>query len=385
MTTAVERTEQADVADSSAYRTFLKIDESADVIERVAEQFSSWLREKNWDPAIARSGSHTDADRELLVLHHHSSEGVAFRARLIEQSPQGQWRTQLTAFSPSRGSSWVAPSVSNSEGRYVAVPRIAAYLLDTLPVRDGESPLSSSARLVGAGDDVETVLESVCDPDRQGLFLVAATSALDIDFEVFRKRVDRWTLEVRGLAQVVVLTPDATETMREAFGPSHAVRPWTLRTFQPDADPAVEEDGLRHKFLSTQRLATDNQRAIAKLRGRVARRHASRRTAPEGFTRIDRALARLEDSATRCAECAPASHGARRSLRGSTRRGDRPDDHRACARKLEDRATDADPRSGGEHNGLGDRSDRSGEDRPGHRRSDRSQPQGDCGRRRTRT
>ena len=167
--------------------------------------------------------------------------------------------------------------------------------MDTLPTRDGESLLSSAARIVGS-NGVDSVLESIRDPARQGLYLVAGTSRVDIDLEVFRKQVDRWARQVRGLAQVVVLNADATQDMAAAFGASHAVRPWTLRTFQPDADPSSEEDGLRHKFLSTERLATEKEQIIVKLLGRVARRHSSRRNPPDGFTRVDRALARLEDS-----------------------------------------------------------------------------------------
>lgn len=295
MSIVVESTVDPAIADSSTYRTFLSIDEGPEVIDRIAEQFSSWLREKGWDLQLSVSGFYEEKDRDLLVLHHRSADGVAFRGRLIERTTIGTWRTQLTAFAPRKGSPWVSLEVTNSEGRFVSVPRVAAYLMDTLPTRDGESLLSSAARIVGS-NGVDSVLASIRDPTRQGLYLVAGTSHVDIDLEVFRRQVDRWTRQVRGLAQVVVLNADATKDLAAAFGGSHAVRPWTLRTFKPDADPSNVEDGLRHKFLSTQRLATEKEQIIVKLLGRVARRHSSRRNPPDGFTRVDRALARLEDS-----------------------------------------------------------------------------------------
>lgn len=295
MTVAAENSADASIADSNVYRAMLSIDEVPNIIDRITEQFGSWLREKDWDAPLSASGFHEQAERDLLVLRHRWKDGVAFRGRLVENTLQGTWRTELTAFEPSRGTTWVALEVSNSEGRFVAVPRIAAYLMDTLPTRDGVSLLSSTARLVGS-NNVDEVLESIRDPARQGLYLVAATNHADIDFEVFRKQVDKWGKQVRGLAQVVVLNPDATDDMLRAFGASHAVRPWTIRTFAPHVDLSNEQDGLRHKFLSTQRLATDKEQVIVRLLGRVARRHASRRTLPDGFVRVDRALARLEDS-----------------------------------------------------------------------------------------
>ena len=54
MSIVVEPTVDPTIADSSAYRAFLSIDEGPEVIDRIAEQFSSWLREKGWDLAAVR-------------------------------------------------------------------------------------------------------------------------------------------------------------------------------------------------------------------------------------------------------------------------------------------------------------------------------------------
>lgn len=83
--------------------------------------------------------------------------------------------------------------------------------------------------------------------------------------------------------------------MSSLYGTSHGIRPWTLRTFYPDVDPAVPADGLRHKFLTTERLASESVGGIRKLLGRTARRHAATRTPPRGYVRADRALRRVED------------------------------------------------------------------------------------------
>jgi hypothetical protein len=280
---------------ANSYQMLLGVEPDGDVIGRVAEQFGAWLRSrKNWDPPLDADAFQRNSGRDLLTLRHESSDGREFRARLTEASPLGQWRTQLTVGVPASGTPWIALQVSNSEGRWTQVPALAGFLLEALTTKDGSTTLSSGARVVHAAD-VDEVLEEICDPDRQGLLLVAGSGHEGGDFSLYVKQVERWTRQVRGLAQVVVLTPDATDEAWRLLGPSHGIRSWTLRTFYPDADPAVPADGLRHKFLTTERLANESEDGVRKLLGRTARRHAAIRTLPRSFVRADRALRRVED------------------------------------------------------------------------------------------
>jgi hypothetical protein len=273
----------------------LSVEPDGDVIGRVVEQFGAWLRaRKSWDPQLDANAFQQNADRDLLTLRHESSDGREFRARLMEASPYGQWRTELTVQVPVSGTPWIALQVANSQGRWTHVPVLAGFLLDTLTTKDGSTAISSGARVVHAAK-VDDLLEEICDPDRQGLLFVAGSGHEGGDFSRYVEQVERWTSQVRGLAQVVVMTPDATDEARRLLGPSHGIRSWTLRTFYPDVDPAVPADGLRHKFLTTERLATESEEGIRRLLGRTARRHAALRTPPRGFVRADRALRRLED------------------------------------------------------------------------------------------
>lgn len=287
--------DERSAAGSSSYQMLLSIEPDGDVISRVVEQLGAWLRaRKNWDPPLDANAFQQNASRDLLTLHHESSDGREFRARLTEASPYGQWRTQLTVQVPASGTPWIALQVANSQGRWTQVPALAGFLLDTLTTKDGSTAISSGARVVHAAN-VDELLEEVCDPDRQGLFLVAGSGHEGGDFSQYAKQVERWTSQVRGLAQVVVLTPDATDEAWRLLGPSHGIRSWTLRTFYPDVDPAVAADGLRHKFLTTERLARESEDGIRRLLGRTARRHAALRTPPRGFVRADRTLRRVED------------------------------------------------------------------------------------------
>lgn len=283
---------------SNSFQMSLRVgDDATEVIEVALSQVAAWLRtQKGWDAVLTGNGFQRQLreNRDLLTLHRESSEGRDFRVRLTEATRLGVWKTQLTVHVPSAGGSWVALQVGNSEGRWTAVPNLAAYLLDSVPLMDGTALLSSDALVVGPGN-VDEFLDQLCDPTRRGLFFVAGTSNNDIDFSAFRRKVSKWGRQVRGLAQVAVLSPEATDAVASALGRDHAVAPWTLRTFQPDVDPAVRADALRHKFLTTERLGRERDDLIQQLLGRIARRHAFLRPSFDGWASADRALRRLED------------------------------------------------------------------------------------------
>lgn len=287
-------------ATSNAYLMSLAVEpDGRDVIDEAVAQVASWLRHrpKAWDPRLDGNGFKRDREnsRDLLTLHHESKTGREFRFRLTEETrAQGVWRTQLTVSVPRAGDPWLALHVGNSQGRWAAVPRLATNLLDTLRTRDGLSSVSSEPLIVGPGN-TEDFLERLTDPDRRGLFFAAGSDNSGIDFRAFAAQVGRWVAQVRGLGQMAVLTPEATEYVAKALGPSHAIAPWTIRTFHGDVDPAVRSDGFRHKWLTTDRLVRERDDVIRQLLGRIARRHAALTPQIEGYAAADRVLRRLED------------------------------------------------------------------------------------------
>jgi len=279
---------------SGAYTAFWNASSGDHLIREAEGQFESWLRGKGrWDPPTESSGISTGpAGQELLALHHRASEGRSMRLRLIEPTARGTWRTTLTVHESSSNSSWLSLQVMNSDGVPAKVPRLASYLLDAIELMDGDTWLSALPRRVRAGG-AEQVAEEVTDLHRQGLYLVAGTDD-SMSFESFASQVDRWTKDVRGMAQVVVLDPTATREFSEIVGDSHAVSPWTIRTFDVDTDPAIASDGRRHRILGTRRLA-GSDRAVSQILSGAARRHATRRPFPQRFGAVDAALGRLAD------------------------------------------------------------------------------------------
>jgi len=260
----------------------------------VQEQLATWLRQqKKWDVDLAREGFTRRGGRELLLLRHANKGGRSFHARLTEHSRLGEWRTALTLHLPRKGDGWVLLRVSNDRDRFVKVPWLATYLTQVIELRDGGTALTSVPELSGE-HRIDALLDSLCDPDREGLVVVAGTND-QLPPDRFRDQLTRWTLQMRGLAQVVVLDPRATRTFRETIGDAHAVRPWTLRTYLPEVDPAVEVDARRHRVLSTRTLAGSDE-SITDLLGRVARANSSRRLLPTEATAVLRVFTRLEDA-----------------------------------------------------------------------------------------
>lgn len=279
--------------DAASYRAFFSFRERSGAKQLTIEQLNVWLREKGWNPRLDENGFQQRTDQELFVLHHKTSTADLLRVRLREESHLGTWRSELTLTEPHAANGWMTVSVTNSEGRFVGVPRIAGYILDVVDGFDGVSSLTSAPALVTAAD-VDELAEDLCSEDRAGLLFVAGSADDDMPFSSFRKRVARWTRQVRGLARVVVLDPRATEALRAAVGETHDVAPWTIRTYQPGVDPAVSLDGRRHRVLGIQALTQRSDAQIERLFGRVARAHASARTLPVEVVRAGRDLARLE-------------------------------------------------------------------------------------------
>ncbi len=295
MTATAARRLDRPAATEDPYRAFVTFDAEKDVLDRIHDQLATWLGEKRWDVDPSRGGLYQADGNDLVIVTHAESGAHHLRARLTERKPDGIWRTELTVHAPERGEGWLLLDVANDRQRFVSVPRLAKYLLAAIDVRDGaELALTDTARAVSMAQ-VQELAEAVTDPHRNGLIFVAGTDEFGIDFDVFLAQVKRWTKEVVGQAETVVLDPHATREFSDIMENTHGVHPWTIRTYLPDVDPAVESDALRHRFLTTQRLATAPEREIVRLLARVARRQSANRALPPVVARVMRTLGRIEN------------------------------------------------------------------------------------------
>lgn len=271
-------------------------------ITSVEEQLSDWLRKsKDLDLDVRHDNDLIAGGRSLDVLHHEGGHGAqSIKATLVEDTPIGQWHTELLASS----TGWIDLRVRNTEGHFAAVPNLAKYLLEVLPIGDGNFAMGAEAREVHP-DRVDAVLEAVFDPERRGLVFVCASSSEHDLLEPFAHGVRKWTRQIHGLGQAYLLGPEATSAFNTEAGAFGAM-PWTIRTYYPAPDREDLQDSRRHRYLTTASLARLHDRHISQLLGTIARTHASSRPEPSEVTRLRRDFDRL--SARRLSEVvAPGS------------------------------------------------------------------------------
>lgn len=275
------------------YRIYLELDGSRDALDEIRDEAQAWLESKQYPVDLASDEWRRYGHATVRATHHKAGNGRSFRVQLSEEGAQGIWATDLIAFAgPS--AQWISMEVSNSDGNFVDVPRLASTLLDRFDLHRGPVRLTSEPEWV-TGSAAEEAVELICDPQRTLPLLVAATASDgSLDITPFRTHLTAWSKQVRGLAQVLLLDPLATKHVNDALGGTHAIPEWTIRTFLPEVDPALREDARRHRILGHARLAGPD-RVVAKLLGDVMRAYAASHPAPKHVTAEARALDRVAD------------------------------------------------------------------------------------------
>lgn len=262
---------------------------------------NDWLVKKypRWDVDLSRANSYRASSVDLLesgkhaasldVQYHETNQGKSLSIRLTELDGRGtHWVTDLLAHDHRGSEDWISLTVTNEHGRFVAVPNLAKNLMSALRLTDGRIRFIDSAQLQSVSD-IDDVIDVLVDQERHGLIFVAGTDSSDRSVDHFKADVGKWTRQVYGLAQVVVLDPPATLEFNRRVGAAHAVRPWSIRTYRAAVDISDPSDGVRHRYLTQK---TIDNRDVTKLLGIVARSHAASRKLPIEVTRVRRAIRR---------------------------------------------------------------------------------------------
>jgi len=132
------------------------------------------------------------------------------------------------------GGGWIQFNVRNDQGRFVAVPRLARYLIQSLMLGDGRIEFTEKPRTLNAGH-LDELMALLADDQRHGLVFVAGTDDR-LSFDRYVDKVATWSRETCGLGQVVVLDPPATRAFAERVGNPYAVRAWSIRNYHPGVD-----------------------------------------------------------------------------------------------------------------------------------------------------
>lgn len=244
----------------------------------------------------------------------------------------GTWTTNLLACDRRGGDGWLSVKVQNDQKRFVDIPRIARYLMQTLPLGHGQIRFVDRPQLFNA-NEVERLVELLRDEERHGLVLVAGTGDGGVPFDSFVNRMGVWTKEVYGLAQVIVLDPHATEAFNAAVGPRYQAAQWGIRTFFPDVDLTSQLDWRRHRILGPVRLGAMDDIRINRMFGSMARAHAASRQTPAILTRAIRTFVRLANSELlKAIDPEPEQLLAPRASVHRVERGERVDDQHVVVR-----------------------------------------------------
>ncbi|MFD7565986.1 hypothetical protein ACFV7O_22585 [Streptomyces tendae] len=237
-------------------------------------QLHHWLGVmKRYDTSALDKGRNEIADG--VTLDHDAAagrHGSYSRWRLRETRPDNQdtWQSTLVVRSDNGKDSrrtWLQvdiehhPADARLRPTRANTPGIARLLLDSLPTQDGLADVTSEPKFIEP-DDVEEVIEELCDQERRLPIVVASTP--------YGKKVDTWTDQVvvpafrnlPGLAVMYVLTPEA-QTLFNTKLDYHPVFGGGIRTYLPGVDPAWQPDAQRHLVMSRPKIEANPRRAAA--------------------------------------------------------------------------------------------------------------------------
>jgi hypothetical protein len=285
-------------ATSRNYHAFMSCTAEPGWLPEAQLQLGEWLRDrKNIDIDLSDDVLLDVENRSFRLQHHKDGQSRGLRAQLTERATDtGTWTTDLVACDRRNGDGWVSVKVENDQDRFVNIPWLARYLMQTLPLGNGRVRYEDGPQLFRQ-DDVEQLVALLRDEERHGLVLVAGTDDDDLPFEPFVKRMSLWTREVYGLGQVVVLDPRATRAFNAVVGPRYQAAKWGIRTFFPGVDLTSALDWRRHRILGPARLGTMEDFRVTRMLGTIARNHAASRQTPVELTRAVRTFHRLANSA----------------------------------------------------------------------------------------
>ncbi|MGG7574175.1 hypothetical protein [Streptomyces sirii] len=238
----------------------------------------AWLRKKFPRTVVQLgTGQHTLDESSVLLSQAAYDDGgaeYATRIQLREDKAEATWRTTVTAVRSTEdygGTVCVDLECFPNNGQTMlpSKPRLVRDLVRELEPRDGLSRLSVNALRV-TYEDVNRLVDVLCDPERQMPTVVAARPVQPAP--LWSKRVASTMQQLAADASLYLLWDlAAVDAFREEIGGNHRVGPGVVRTFLPLVDPALAPDAARHRLLGPARWTDPSDSAW---RGVARRVHA---------------------------------------------------------------------------------------------------------------
>ncbi|MGA5872406.1 hypothetical protein [Streptomyces cinereoruber] len=265
-----------------------------------------WLNSKQYDASGLAEGRTEVAAHATLDRDSESGMNGAYsrwRMRETFSATSGTWQSTLVVRSglpEDEGRTWVQVDIEHQPANAdefptpANTPNIARSLLDALEARDGQADVTTSPSFIEDGDDVDDLLEELCDANRRMPVVIATVP--------YGKDPDEWSRTVvkplfrnlHGLAVLYVLVP-AAQARFNAELEYHPVFGGGVRTYVPGLDPAWKPDAQRHPVMSRKTIEANVRRAAAILAA-LPQRLASRHTLPAALLSVPQQRARLRPS-----------------------------------------------------------------------------------------
>ncbi|RRQ76194.1 hypothetical protein CQW39_23015 [Streptomyces griseofuscus] len=238
-------------------------------------QLHHWLGVmKRYDTSVLDEGRNEIAEGVTLDYDTVSGRHGAYsrwRLREWKQGPvPGTWQSTLVVRSDPREDdrrTWIQvdiehlPASSDVRPIRANTPGIAKLLLDALDAQDGLADVGTVPKFIEP-DDVEEVIEELCDLDRR-LPIVVASVPYGKDPEAWTEQIIEPAFKhLAGLAVMYVLPPDAQQLFEDTFD-HHRVFGGGIRTYLPGVDPAWQPDAQRHPVMSRSTIEANVRRAAA--------------------------------------------------------------------------------------------------------------------------
>lgn len=278
-----------------SYRTLFNINpgSDSDVVQGVLNKTFDWLREKGLD-----SDSVT-ANHEVAVADHAKVKWIApdsadfadtHRLILTEQTPMGEWVSTMTIRQPADGRPWFWMDVEGPE--WAGAPRLVRSLIEDYACSDRGVKLTNRPVVVRA-QQVDQLIQLLGRNGRRTLSFIAGSSA-GLPMKEWTEFVGNILKQTTGQASAYVLDPVATTMFNQRVGTEFGVRPGMLRTYLPDLDINDPQDSARHRFLTTESIASQHVGRLRKTLSYKAREVAQTSLLDDSIRLLDRRIDDLE-------------------------------------------------------------------------------------------
>ncbi|MEO3932304.1 hypothetical protein WMO79_05760 [Micrococcaceae bacterium Sec7.4] len=278
-----------------SYRTLFSINpgSNADVVQGVLDKTFDWLRGKGLN------ADSVAANQEVAVGDHARVKWIApdsadfegtHRLILTEQSLMGEWISTITVRQPADGRPWFWMDVEGPE--WAGAPRLVRSLIEHYSCSDRGVRLTKQPVVVRP-QQVGELIQLLGRNGRRTLSFIAGSSA-GLPMREWTEFVGNILKQTTGQASAYVLDPVATTMFNQRVGMEFGVRPGMLRTYLPDLDINDPQDSARHRFLTSESIASQNVGRLRKTLSYKAREVAQTSLLDDSIRLLDRRIDELE-------------------------------------------------------------------------------------------